>query len=216
VNMDVGTGAYSFTPVTTTVYTNISLIGEQTGWSTDIADLTKDPANDHVWTGVVNLDAGKLKFRANHDWGTNWGITSGTAAANLSGIGTQNGGDIVISADGDYFVYINTATGEYFFGKADRNLAYADIGIIGDATPGGWSADTNLIKNPANPFKWSGMITLTTGESKFRADNDWAVNWGAAGFPGGVATQNGANIPVTAGRYFVTFNTATGEYYLLK
>jgi hypothetical protein len=216
VTLNVATGAYSFTPVTTTVYTNISLIGAQSNWGPDIADLTKDPNNDQVWTGTVNLTAGELKFRANHDWATNWGISSGTTASSLSGYGSLNGGNMVITDAGNYFVYINVATGEYFFGKADRNVPYADVGIIGNATPGGWDSDTNLVKNPSNPYKWSGTLTLTAGEAKFRANNDWGVNWGAAGFPSGTAISNGNNIPVSAGTYFITFNTATGEYYLLK
>jgi hypothetical protein len=216
VTLDVATGAYSFTPVTTTVYTNISLIGAQSNWGSDIADLTKDPNNDQVWTGTVNLTAGELKFRANHDWAVNWGISSGTSASSLSGVGSFGGGNMVITDAGNYFVYINVATGEYFFGKTDRATPYADIGIIGSATPGGWDNDTNLVKNAANPYKWSGTITLTAGEAKFRADNDWAVNWGATGFPVGTGTSNGSNIPVSAGTYFITFNTATGEYTFLK
>jgi hypothetical protein len=216
INLDVGTGVYSFTQVTTTVYTNVSLIGEQSNWGPDIADLTKDPTNDQVWTGIVNLEVGNLKFRADHDWATNWGIESGTSASSLSGYSTQNGGDMEITEAADYFIYINVATGEYFLGKPDRNVPIADIGLIGDATPGGWNDDTNLIKNPANPFKWSGRITLNDGSSKFRADNDWAVNWGSDTFPGGTGLQNGPDIPTDAGIYFITFNTATGEYYFLK
>jgi hypothetical protein len=213
--LDVATGAYSFTPVTATVYTNISLIGAQTNWGADIADLTKDPNNDQVWTGTVNLSAGQLKFRANHAWDTNWGISSGPSTS-LSGYGKLNGDNMEIAEAGNYFVYINVATGDYFFGKADRNVPYADIGLIGTATAGGWDSDTNLIKNPANPFKWSGIFTLTAGEAKFRANNDWAVNWGGAGFPSGTATNGGDNIPVQPGTYFITFNTATGEYSLVK
>jgi hypothetical protein len=216
VDMNVATGAYSFELLTTPVYNFVSLIGAQSSWGADIVDLTKDPVNSQVWTGTVHLTAGELKFRANHDWGTNWGITSGTTNTNLSGIGSLNGGNMVISEEGDYFVYINTATKEYFFGKADRGTAFADVGVIGNATPGGWDNDTNLIKNPSNPYKWSGFMTLVAGESKFRANNDWGVNWGGNTFPNGVATQNGPNIPSTAGTYYITFNSATGEYTFLK
>jgi hypothetical protein len=216
VTLNVVTGAYSFTPVTTTVFSNISLIGAQTNWSTDIADLTKDPGNNQIWTGIVNLAPGELKFRANHDWATNWGISPGTPSTALSGYGKGGGDNMKITDAGDYFVYINVATGDYLFGKADRNNGFADIGIIGSATAGGWDSDTNLIKNPSNPYRWSGTLTLTAGEAKFRANNDWAVNWGAANFPDGIATSGGANIPVQPGTYFISFNTATGEYNFLK
>jgi hypothetical protein len=216
VKFDVATGAYSLTPVTTTVYSSISLVGAQSGWTSDIADLTNDPSNNQVWTGIVTLAAGELKFRANHDWTTNWGISPGIPATTLSGYGKGGGDNMNISVAGDYFVYINVATNEYFFGKADRNNPYADVGIVGNATAGGWSTDTNLIRNPLNSYKWSGTFTLTDGEAKFRADNDWTVNWGGATFPGGTGTNNGPNIPAQAGTYFITLNTATGEYYFLK
>jgi len=216
VTLDVGTGAYSFTPITTTTYTYIGLIGAQSGWGSEIVDLTKSATDDQVWTGTVTLTAGELKFRADHDWGTNWGTGPGTATTSLSGYGAKNGPNISIAEAGDYFVYINVASGEYFFGKADRATAYSDIGVIGDATPGGWGSDTNIIKNPSNPYKWSGTLTLGPGEAKFRAENDWAVNWGGSAFPAGVAVQNGPNIPVTAGTYVITFNSATGEYTFTK
>ncbi len=216
VEFNSGTGEYNFTLQTPGVYTNVSLIGAQTNWATDIADLTKDPSNDYVWTGTVTLDAGELKFRADNDWGTNWGISSGTTSTSLSGYTEQDGSNMEIATAGEYFVYINVATGEYFFGKSNRNIPYLDIGIIGDSTPGGWSDDTNLINNPVNPYKWSGTVTLVNGEAKFRADNDWAVNWGDTSFPDGVGTDGGPNIPVTEDTYFITFNTSTGEYTFIK
>lgn len=214
INFNAATGEYTFTPVTTTVYTYISLIGEQSSWGSDIADLTMDPTNNQVWTGTVNLTAGQLKFRANHDWGTNWG-TNGSATAR-SGWGVLDGPNMQITEAGQYFVYINVATGEYFFGKPDRATPFSDIGVIGNATPGGWDNDTNLIRNPANPYKWSGTLNLTAGEAKFRANNDWGINWGNNTFPTGVAVQNGPNIPVPADTYLITFNTATGEYSFVE
>lgn len=86
------------------------------------------------------------------------------------------------------------------------------IGIIGDATPGGWGEDTDMTQDGTNPFIWTITIELTDGEAKFRQDNDWPVNWGATDFPSGSGTQDGPNIPVSAGEYEVTLNTCTGAY----
>jgi hypothetical protein len=216
VNLNVATGAYSFTLVSTDSYSSISLIGDQSGWGPDIADLVKDDNNDQIWSGVVHLTVGELKFRANHDWPHNWGTVTGTAKTDLSGYSGQDGGNMKITEEGDYFVMINIATGEYFFGKADRKNAYGDIGIIGSATPGGWNDDTDLIRNPSNPYKWSKTLTLTGGEAKFRADNGWDVNWGTTTFPAGAGTAGGPNIPVAEGTYFISFNTATGDYSFVK
>jgi hypothetical protein len=205
------TGEYSFTALAGTTFTSIGLIGEQSGWGADIGDLTQDANDDHVWTGTIALTAGELKFRADDDWANNWGATTYP-----SGYGTGGGPNIAIPTNGTYFVYFNDATGEYLFGPAANKDAFAALGIIGSATDGGWDSDTDLTKNPANPFKWSKIITITDGEAKFRADDDWAVNWGASAFPGGIGILNGANIAAGGGTYFITFNTLTGEYFFLK
>ena len=60
--------------------------------------------------------------------------------------------------------------------------------------------------------EWSLRVVLTDGFGKFRADNDWAVNWGSGDFPIGTGTQDGADIPITAGEYNISFNSFTGEY----
>jgi hypothetical protein len=205
------TGAYTFTALTTPTYASIGIIGSGTagGWDAD-QNLTQDPANAHLWTGTFTLTDGEAKFRANDAWTNNWG-----GATYPAGTGTQDGANIPVHA-GSYFVRFNDATGEYAFMQTDHATPYTSVGIIGSATPGGWDADTNLKQNPSNPYLWSTLITLTDGEAKFRADDAWTVNWGSAVFPSGSATQDGPNIPVQSGTYFVTFNSGTGEFSFLK
>lgn len=211
VTFNSETGAYTFTPLTTPTFGSIGIIGSATtgGWDTD-TDLTKDPTDAHVWTGTVTLVDGDAKFRADNDWANNWG-----AEGYPSGYGIGNGPNIPVKA-GSYFVRINDATGEYSFMPANRSTPYAKLGIIGSATSGGWDSDTDLTVNASNPYLWSKIVTVTDGESKFRADDAWDVNWGASEFPGGIGAANGPNIPTKSGTYFVTFNTGTGEYYFLK
>lgn len=211
VDFNVGSGAYAFTLLTTPTYPTIGIIGDATpgGWGAD-TDMTQDSNDPHVWTLTITLIGGEAKFRADNDWANNWGSNTYP-----SGHGVGGGVNIPVSA-GTYVVRFNDATGEYQFMPVANAQPYTTVGIIGDATPGGWSNDTDLIKNPANPFLWSATFILTAGEAKFRAENDWGVNWGAANFPNGVGTQGGANIPVTAGTYVVTFNSGTGEYTFTK
>jgi hypothetical protein len=207
------TGAYSFTSITSS-FSQIGLIGTGVGgWGdSDEKFLTQSGTDPHVWTGTFTFSVGEVKFRANASWFTNWGATTYP-----SGYGIGNGPNIPVPVAGTYFVYFNSASGEYLFGPVANNTPYADIGLIGTATPNGWAGpDLDLIRNPANNYHWSKVVALTEGEAKFRADNDWSVNWGASSFPGGVGVQNGANIPVQGGTYFVRFNSLTGEYYFLK
>ncbi|UOQ73204.1 T9SS type A sorting domain-containing protein [Hymenobacter cellulosilyticus] len=97
---------------------------------------------------------------------------------------------------------------------AMAQTTYPTIGIIGSATAKGWDASTAMTAGTgANNHQWTITLPLTVGEVKFRANDNWDVNWGAATFPSGVGVANGPNIPVaTAGNYSVTFNDITGAY----
>jgi hypothetical protein len=205
------TGDYSFTLLNTPTYTSIGVIGSGTagGWDSD-QDLTQDDSDDHVWTGTFTFTDGEAKFRANDAWNNNWGGTGYP-----SGTGVQDGPNIPVVA-GTYFVRLNDATGEYMIIATNRSQPYAQLGVIGSATPGGWDNDTDMTQNPANPFLWSKIMTLTQAEAKFRADDAWTVNWGGSTFPSGKGTQDGPNIATQSGSYFITFNSGTGEYSFLK
>lgn len=208
VNFSTATFAYSFTLLSPATYTNISLIGDFNGWSADV-DLTAD-GTGHIWTGTVSLGAATgLKVRADHAWTTAWGGLTGS-----SGFASTSGGNINVAA-GNYFVYFNDVSGELFIGSTTNNSTagtpYGKIGAIGDFN--GWGADALLIKNPSNPYKWSGKITFsTTGGVKLRADQAWTTSWGGAALVGQGTTQGDPNIPVPTGTYQINFNALTGEY----
>jgi hypothetical protein len=207
------TGQYTFTLISTT-YTAMALIGDGVGgWGdSDEKQLTKDPTDPHIWTGMITFSAADVKFRANASWDSNWGSDTYP-----SGYGVGNGPNIPIPVGGTFFVWFNDASGEYFIGPTGNAAPYSEVGLIGPATPNGWGGpDHDIYKNPGNPYKWSRFVLLVDGEVKFRANDGWDVNWGASTFPSGVSVQNGANIPALGGTYFVTFNTLTGQYYFLK
>ncbi|MCF8367851.1 MAG: T9SS type A sorting domain-containing protein [Bacteroidales bacterium] len=94
------------------------------------------------------------------------------------------------------------------------------VGLIGEFT--GWADDHFMDRDPMDPNMFSTILVLTEEDSgdppdgivelKFRENADWAVNWGDTTFPAGVAMQDGGNIPVPVGSYYVTFNCSTGEY----
>ena len=202
ITFDRSTGEYSFDEVIT--FTTIGLIGTATpgGWDFD-TDLVQSSSDPNVWSANMTLVDGEAKFRANDAWAIDWG-----AADWPSGTGVQ-GGDNIPVVGGDYLVSLNTETGEYSFQEI---VDFPTIGIIGDATPGGWADDTDMTKDPDNGAIWTLRLILVDGEAKFRANDDWAVNWGAGDFPTGIGILDGANIPITAGEYNITFNSITGEY----
>jgi hypothetical protein len=204
------TGAYSFTALAGTAYNAVSLIGDATagGWSTD-TNLTVDVTNPHIWTGTVTLTDGSVKLRANHLWDTNWG-----GPTFPSGYGVGNGPNIKVKGN-TYFVWFNDVSGQYHFGTTANSVPYTGVSLIGPGAAD-WSTDVNLTKNPSNGFLFSKIVTMNDGDTKFRKTGDWGVNWGGSLFPAGIGLQNGPNIPAKSGKYFVTFNSLTGEYYFLK
>ncbi|HLF64940.1 MAG TPA: SusF/SusE family outer membrane protein [Saprospiraceae bacterium] len=181
----------------------VGLIGTATpgGWDVD-TNMVQDPDSAHLWTMTINLVAGEAKFRANDDWAINWGDS-----AFPLGVGTQDGPNIPVANAGLYDITFNSNTGEYYFSVV------SDIGIIGSASLFGWDADVNMFQGDADTNVYTLRLVLSSGEAKFRQNDDWAVNWGASDFPSGIGVQNGPNIPIPmAGEYFITFNKSTGAY----
>lgn len=191
--------AYSFTFIR---FPSIGIIGSATpgGWDAD-TDLTDN--GDGTFSINIELIDGEAKFRANDAWDTNWGATDFP-----SGTGEINGPNIPVVA-GTYDVTFTPETGEYNF---ELDAGIETIGIIGDASPGGWDSETKMILNDDGIYHL--VADLTEGALKFRANDDWNyLSWGAGDFPSGTGTtDNAPNIPITAGIYYITFDPATGAY----
>ena len=87
---------------------------------------------------------------------------------------------------------------------------YVSISMIGPALSG-WGTDVPMTTTDGTTYKLYSQ-TFTAGPVKLRAANSWSTNWGDSSFPSGVGTQNGKDIPVTGGKYDVTFNIQTGAF----
>lgn len=207
ITVDISTGEYVFTAAP--VFQLISITGIAVGGWGDghDFDMTTTDGVHYTFSGlVVNGVApdNELKFRTNHDWGQPSYGGSGWP----TGIATTSGPNIVATTSGTYNVTFNLTTGEYTF-------AFPSIAIVGSGTPGGWPGtdpDPHVMATTdGTNYTLAGQVILD-GEAKFRQDNGWTVNWGAAAFPSGIGTQDGANIPTSAGTYDITFNRATGAF----
>ncbi|MEM9671514.1 MAG: alpha-amylase family glycosyl hydrolase [Bacteroidota bacterium] len=96
---------------------------------------------------------------------------------------------------------------------AAGQTTYETVGIIGTATTKGWDESTPMVQNEEDEHQWTlEDFSLSAGELKFRANNNWDVNWGATAFPSGTGRQDGPNIPIPAGIYDIFFNDTNGEY----
>lgn len=203
VSFNRATGEYFFEEQIE--YNNISIIGSATpgGWAED-TPLNRNPNNPDIWSAIVELVDGELKFRADGNWSINWG-----GETFPFGTGILDGPNIEAAA-GQYLVQFNTSNFNYGFFIIED---FQSIGLIGSATPGGWDEETKMIQDPEDKTLWTLQIKLVDGEAKFRANDDWEINWGSDEFPSGFGFQDGPNIPIPEGEYIVYFNSATGEYF---
>lgn len=166
-------------------------IGGDTGWS---SCYTLYGANaDGKYTGYGYLSQ-EFKFKPNAD---NWDgdlefISDGR-------VGDVGGPNCPAPAAGFYQINLDVAAGTYYLQEIEK------VGIIGGFN--GWGGDEFLTYNVSEGC-WEGTVTFTEGtEYKFRANSDWAINWGGEA---SALWENGANLWADAGTYtfklYISYN----------
>lgn len=92
------------------------------------------------------------------------------------------------------------------------SLAPHSWSIVGSAVAGdtSWNTDYDLVWNPETKML-EGTFELNDGEFKFRADKDWALNYGG---PDGSLARDGANIAITAGTWLIQLDLQTSYDHL--
>lgn len=155
----------------------------------------------------ITVDGSGFKFVPQKTgWDGDLGASK-TKAGSLAQVDEDN-----LSVPKDGFYRVRTKMTDFTY-----TIDETSWGIIGGATPGGWDTDTNMTMTAAKgEYVWKADITLTTGEIKFRANDDWAINFGDDGVNGSLE-YNGANIAVTAGTYHIELklNSETGFSYTI-
>lgn len=154
---------------------------------------------DNVFDGYAYFNAAdtKYKYTLGNSWDVNWGDDGADGSLQ------PGGADIGVTAAGIYKLHadINALT---------HTNELTSWGVVGDATPGGWDVDTDMTYDEG-----AGVLTATlnlnVGKFKFRANDAWTINLGAAGT--GLA-QDGADIDVAeAGNYTVTLEITGVQKY---
>lgn len=101
-------------------YGKISIIGLNGDWDHDIdMEISDNRAGKHNWYAQITVSSAstEMKFRADHDWATNWGYGSNgdwSVADDWARICTNNGGNITVT-QGTYNVYFCDITGAAHF-----------------------------------------------------------------------------------------------------
>ena len=164
------------------------MAGEANGWATNDYLAGEDGVH---FTGYMYLNQNGFKFCTQPEWkGTNYGANFDTAG---------NADNITMTEPAGYYkVEVDLESKSYVL------TPITTIGIIGSASPNGWDSDVDMTYVPYNAETkelgyWEAKdITLVSGEIKFRANDDWAINWGG---DVNALTQGGDNISVDAGTY---------------
>lgn len=164
------------------------MAGDANGWATNDYLAGEDGVH---FTGFMYLNQNGFKFCTQPEWkGTNYGADFNTAADAANITMTEEAGYYKVDVDLESKSYVLTPI--------------TTIGIIGSASPNGWDSDVDMTYVPYNAETkalgyWEAKdITLASGEIKFRANDNWAINWGG---DTNALTQGGDNISVEAGTY---------------
>ena len=193
-------------------FEKVWVIGDYCGWDHSKTQFLFDyTASGTTFAGIVDFadaegvskaaNGFKLTGVAGWDDSCNWGLEDNTTAeAEATSLQLITGGgsqDIKAYAKRFYgFEFDNTTLVLKKTWSADQ------IGIIG--LNGDWENDIVMEYNPKWTRFYADIEAAEATEMKFRADADWALNWGAD------CAQGGDNIAVAAGKYRVYFNPVTG------
>ena len=187
-------------------------------WSPGKGQFVYDfEGTDVKYSGVIDFgeDVSALNFKfVGTSWGENeFSVPAGEAqAAEAAELPLVAGGGDNIAAYTTHRFY--SLTLDKSAPKVIKNFSFNSLGVIGDATPTGWDSDTDMEFNTEKQ-RFYVDLTLIDGKIKFRADDDWAVNWGGAD---GVLSAGGADIAVAAGNYriYVNLNDPANPTYELN
>lgn len=192
-------------------YPMVYMPGSYQGWSpADAAtnyQVLYDFAGDGKFSGIADFGkaedtARAWKFTTEPDWDFDYGIpadvdqTTILEAAEVAVYNNDDGDrkDITIYQVNRYYHLTLDTTAKLL----TKNYSFDQIGIVGDFN--GWGEDVVMTFNAAKRRFYADVENLSGG-FKFRADADWALNWGGVD---GVAAAGGDNIAVEeAGNYRV-------------
>ena len=192
----------------------------QAAWNATWNDW--DPSNEStviysvkdngVYEGYLwfSNDTTELKFTKVPAWeqDNTIGDPDPTGLSGTLQIGNWGGNNIRIPGGPGYFLVVADLN------DAKYTYTKTDWGVIGDATAGGWDSDQNMTYDKENNV-WTITLDLTAGAFKFRANDDWTLNYGDTGGDRRLE-RDGDNIPVAeAGNYTIILDLS-GPIYTYK
>jgi hypothetical protein len=176
------------------VYPKLWVPGAYQGWDPPTAWYIQSFEDNGIYTGYIyypeDSESFFFKFTSEPTWdGINYG------AGDLPGTLSETGPDIELPGPGGYRFVVNTN---------DLTWTYElqNFGVIGEFTD--WADDIDMVWDNDNNY-----LTLTydvpareNNRFKFRANDDWALNYGDVDPPDGMTLkEGGTDIPIEDGSY---------------
>ena len=208
----------------------IGIIGLNGDWETDIV-MEYNAKWTRFYADIEAPADTEMKFRADAAWDLNWGVDC-----------AQGGGNIPVAA-GNYRVYFNPANGLIEFnasayGKTEDTTQGGNTepepegpvtepdrwGVVGTITEWGTQADLYMSEVAENLFVRMGVTVTDADAFKVRFNNDWNINYGAAGdvepFAVTVGEElelvsGGKNLSAPAGTYDIFFNIVDFKIWVM-
>ncbi len=159
--------AVKITSYTTSLY----IPGAYQGWNPGIAPPLNPvrglPGKFEAYINITGSGTQYFKYTNARDW---------------NNINYGDGGNGTFSTDGNAGG-LNVPDGGYYEVTADLNTnrwtaTKTTWGVIGDASPGGWSNDTQMSYDATRQVWEVTCDMVSNGSFKFRANNGWAINFG--------------------------------------
>jgi starch-binding outer membrane protein SusE/F len=188
--------------------TSWGVVGDATpgGWNGPDLPMYKVPNVPNNLVAYVSLNAGQIKFRRNNDWAVNLGSSLSIEPDSALVGSLAAGGKNLGVRKGIYKITVDTTANKY-------KIETFTWGIVGSATANGWNGPDQAMTYDPVADVWRAVVTVIDGDIKFRQNNDWANNFGAAtgadGDPilaAGALAAGGKNLGVKKGTYLITLN----------
>ena len=184
-----------------TAYPVIYVPGAHQGWNpADTTTVLASVNSDNNYEGYLyfaDVD-NQFKYTDGPAWDVNYGDDGADGTLEL------NGANIVGGDAGYYKLNVD-------LGGLTHSFLKTDWGVIGDATPDGWDSDQDMTYDVENDV-WSLIVDLSAGEIKFRANDDWGLNYGDTGADG-ILSEGGDNIAISEpGQYEIKLYLGAPDY----
>ncbi|MDT8414189.1 MAG: SusE domain-containing protein [Flavobacteriaceae bacterium] len=178
-------------------------------WTPDQAPALVSANDDDKYEGYVffNVSSAEFKFTDAPDWNNGVFGDSAGGFTNILATPPSQGDNMILFTSGVHRVRADLA-----------NLTWSaeptNWGMIGSAIPvTGWDSDHDMTYDAVNHVLTITM-DLIAGEIKFRANDDWAINFGDKDTDGVLDFNDNTNIPIPeAGNYTVIMDLKDSSNY---